>query len=727
MSAILQLAEFLGIQSSYHDIWGNEVFATDQTRAALLNAMGFDIQSDSDASTALDQLQLEQWQQGLEPVYIIAAEAQTGQIEFSVPSSLTSEKIHWLLSEETGKLHQKQINFAQLQQISEQNVAEQTFKKYRLDIPNNLTLGYHMLDLRIGEQKYLSTLIVAPRTCYGPEQASANKMWGVAAQLYSLKSARNFGMGDFSDLAKLTQLASEQGAASIGLNPLHPLFPANPAHISPYSPTSRSFLNTLYIDVTAVAELNDNAEIRAQLESAGFKQQVAELQQKELIDYVGVANLKRPVLESLYQTFVEKHLNTQSRRAQLFNDFCDEMAESLESLCLYDALYEHFHTQDNNVYGWKQWPQAYQNPNSAEVHAFAETHKDRVTFFKYCQWLADQQLGAVAKLAKQKGMPIGLYLDLAVGCDGSGAEVWAEQDIFVSGAGVGCPPDLLNQLGQDWGLTPINPFALRQKAFRPFVEALRNNMRHAGALRIDHVFGLMRQYWIAPGQDARSGAYVKFPLDDLLRIIALESRRCNCVVIGEDLGTTPAGFGDIASQAKMLSYKVLYFENHADASYIAAADYPQHCMVTVSTHDLPTIKGWWEGNDLKWRTELDLYPNEEMRIKEKDGRVVERTELLKTLAQAGLFSATDVDVTDSPVMTDELAIAIQSFLASTPGALFMIPLEDLLGLKEQVNIPGTTWQHPNWLRKTPVELDVLFKQSYSEKLVAAVKNNRPNK
>ncbi|EWH08459.1 4-alpha-glucanotransferase (malQ-like) protein [Catenovulum agarivorans DS-2] len=724
MSAILQLAEFLGIQSSYHDIWGKEVFATDQTRSALLNAMGFDIKSDKDASDALIQLQLQQWQQALEPVYIIAAEAQSGQIEFSVPSDFTDQKIHWLLSEETGNLHQKQLTFTQLNETASENIAGQNFKKYLLDIPNNLTLGYHMLDLRIGEQRYTSTLIVAPRTCYGPEQSSHNKMWGVAAQLYSLKSERNFGMGDFSDLAKLTQLASEQGASSIGLNPLHPLFPANPAHISPYSPTSRSFLNTLYIDVTAVAEINDNAEIRAQIESADFKQKVAELQQKELIDYVGVANLKRPILEKLYQTFVEQHLSQASARARLFNDFCEEMAEALHNLCIYDALYEHFHTLDNTVYGWKQWPSAYQNPNSAEVHAFAENHKERVTFFKYCQWLADQQLGGVAKLAKQKGMPLGLYLDLAVGCDGSGAEVWAEQDIFVSGAGVGCPPDLLNQLGQDWGLTPINPFALRQKAFKPFVEALRNNMRHAGALRIDHVFGLMRQYWIAPGQDARSGAYVKFPLDDLLRIIALESRRSNCVVIGEDLGTTPAGFGDIASQAKMLSYKVLYFENHADASYIKAADYPEHCMVTVSTHDLPTIKGWWQGNDLKWRTELDLYPSEEMRIKEKDGRVIERRELLKRLEAEGLYCAKDVDVTDSPIMTDELAIAIQSFLASTPGALFMIPLEDLLGLTEQVNIPGTTWQHPNWLRKLPIELDALFNQGYSEKLVAAVKHYR---
>ncbi|MER2494137.1 4-alpha-glucanotransferase [Catenovulum sediminis] len=726
MSAILELAEYLGIESSYYDIWGNQIFATDETRSSLLNAMGFTINTDEDAQQALLKLQRDKWSSPLDPVYIIPAEAQTGRIRIRLAASALQQKIHLLLSLENGDLHQKQISVSQLKPLSEQTIDGQTVAEFELEIPDNLTLGYHMLDLRLPDCQSLSTLVVAPRTCYEPKQVSDNKLWGVAAQLYSLRSQQNLGLGDFGDLAKLVHNAAEHGASSVGLNPLHPLFPANPAHISPYSPTSRSFVNTLYIDVHAISELNESKAGRELLESGHYKEKVAQLNQQELLDYPAVAKLKQQLLEIAYQHFVCEHQTKNTHRSQKFDDFCDEMGAELDTLCTYDALYEHFHKQNPDVYGWKDWPAEYQQANSAAVIQFAQENKQRIGFFKYCQWIADQQLSGIAKLAKQQGMPVGLYLDLAVGCDGSGAEVWGEQDLFVPGAGVGCPPDLLNQLGQDWGLTPINPFALRQKAFRPFVNALRNNMRHAGALRIDHVFGLMRQYWIAPGKDARSGAYVRFPLDDLLRIIALESRRQKCLVIGEDLGTTPDGFGDIAAQAKMLSYKVLYFENQQDGRYVKPADYPDLSMVTVSTHDLPTIKGWWEGNDLKWRTELKLYPSEETRLKELNGRNEERKLLLTALLDAELITpeaASKIDLT-SPSMTLELSVAIQKFLASSCGFLFMIPLEDLLSLKEQVNIPGTTWQHPNWLRRLPCPIDKLFSQAHAQQVVKAVNQLR---
>ena len=305
-------------------------------------------------------------------------------------------------------------------------------------------------------------------------------------------------------------------------------------------------------------------------------------------------------------------------------------------------------------------------------------------------------------------MPIGLYLDLAVGCDGSGVDVWSAPDIYVAGAAVGAPPDATNALGQDWGLTPMNPVALQEKGYLPLVKALRSNMQYAGALRIDHILGLMRQYWVAPGYKADQGVYITYPLEDILRIIALESRRMNCVVIGEDLGTVPDGFGEIMASAGLLSYKVLFFERWESGLFMRPDTYPAQSMVTVSTHDLPTLAGWWTGRDLHWRQKLNLYPNEEMGNNDRQARVIDRQHLLSALDDMNVINMDKAPQLSPAKMNNELSLAVQKFLALAPSHIQLIPLEDALEITEQVNIPGTIDEHPNWLQKLPVSIEQLW-------------------
>ena len=322
-------------------------------------------------------------------------------------------------------------------------------------------------------------------------------------------------------------------------------------------------------------------------------------------------------------------------------------------------------------------------------------------------------------------MPVGLYLDLAVGCDGSGVDVWCDKDVYVSGAAVGAPPDAMNTLGQDWGLTPINPVALKQQGYLPLVKALRSNMQYAGALRIDHILGLMRQYWVAPGMKADEGVYITFPLEDILRIIALESRREQCVVIGEDLGTVPDGFGDIMAAAGLLSYKVLFFERWDSGLFMRPELYPAQSMVTVSTHDLPTLTGWWTGRDLEWRQTLELYPSEAMGQAERSARVEDRQLLISALDDLNVIDREKLPQQAPAKMNTELSVAVQKYLAQAPSHIQLIPLEDVLEVVEQVNIPGTIDQHPNWRQKLPVTLEEFFQQDSVNAITSAMQQARP--
>jgi 4-alpha-glucanotransferase len=719
MNLIEKLAELVGFHPTYTNSFGDQIYAKDEARHSLLNAMGYDLTSDEKVKVSITELEQKTWRNMLPPAHIAKLEAEHHHITISIAGS-DIQQLGMEITLESGEKVNDTLSLTQLAIVESVNFEGNSFNKYSLPLPT-LAQGYHQLTLHYGENTTSCPLIYAPQTCYSPQEASSDKMWGYAAQLYSLKSEDNLGMGDFGDLAKLVEKSAAQQASAIGLNPLHPLYQNNPAHRSPYSPTSRCFLNTLYIDVKKVPNFASCQAAQTRFNSEEVQSKIAYAKQTELIEYPAVADIKFDLLEILYQDF----LTTTPVELAEFNDFKSEQGADLLQLATFEALYEHFRKTDFNAYGWTSWPSAFQTPNSKEVKAFQQDNKTRIDYFCYVQWLAHRQLKSIANKTAELGMPVGLYLDLAVGCDGSGVDVWSDKEVYVAGAAVGAPPDAMNTLGQDWGLTPINPVALQQQGYQPLVKALRSNMQYAGALRIDHILGLMRQYWVAPGMKADEGVYITFPLEDILRIIALESRRNNCVVIGEDLGTVPDGFGEIMARAGLLSYKVLFFERWDSGFFMRPELYPAQSMVTVSTHDLPTLAGWWTGKDLEWRQTLNLYPNEEMGQIERNSRIEDRQLLVAALDDLDVIDMSKAPQQAPAVMNSELNVAVQKYMAQAPSHIQLIPLEDALDVIEQVNIPGTIDEHPNWLQKLPVSIEAFDKTKSVTDLAAAMRTARP--
>jgi len=729
MDLIEKLAGLVGFHTSYVNIFGKQVYANEGARHSLLKAMGYNLNNEQALTQSIDELAQKSWRTILPTTHIAKSEECQHIIEISLPESDVQE-LHWKIVTETNETLAEKVSLSQLSLIDSANFSDHVFNKYQLILPN-LAQGYHQLIVSYGDNSASCHLIYAPKTCYSPQEACSEKMWGLAAQLYSLHSKSSWGIGDFDDLNQLIQQSASQGVAAIGLNPLHPLYQNNPAHRSPYSPTSRCFLNTIYIDVTKVFNFASCPQAQKVYTSESFQKRLAYAKATELVDYPAASSLKFEIIELLYQDFMTNYLKGVNKAnnavAKEFNQFKKTSGEDLLQLATFEALYEHFRKIDCNNYGWPTWPKAYQNGNSDEVKKFVEDNSERIDYFIFCQWLAHQQLSTAAKSAKQEKMPIGLYLDLAVGCDGSGVDVWSDPDVYVAGAAVGAPPDATNALGQDWGLTPINPVALQAKGYLPLVKALRSNMQYAGALRIDHILGLMRQYWVAPGYKANEGIYITFPLADILRIIALESRRNNCVVIGEDLGTVPDGFGEIMASAGLLSYKVLFFERWESGLFMRPEIYPAQSMVTVSTHDLPTLAGWWTGRDLQWRQNLNLYPNDAMGNLERQDRVNDRNHLLSALTDMNVIDVNNAPQQSPAQMNTELSVAVQKFMALAPSHIQLIPLEDMLEITEQVNIPGTIDEHPNWLQKLPVSLENFWKASSVTALSNAMSIARPLK
>ena len=424
------------------------------------------------------------------------------------------------------------------------------------------------------------------------------RAWGITCQLYGLRSGRNAGMGDFEDLAQLAEMAARHGADFVGVNPLHALFLAAPAHFSPYSPSSRRFLNPLYIAV-------DRLEGVAPSDQAGLE----DAREAELVDYPEVAALKRAAFDAAFAHFRHQHQDTGSDADVAFQSFRARQANSLVGFALFEALSEHFAAQGLSV-GWRDWPDDYKDSSSPAVRAFRQRHGDRVEFHAWLQWVAAEQLAVAQRRALAAGMRIGLYLDLAVGVAPDGADTWCAPDKVIAGARIGAPPDPFNAGGQDWGLAPLSPEPMREGHTDGLRAVLDAAMRHAGAIRLDHVMALRRLYLIPQGRPSSDGAYVDYPLDALLDVVAAASMDRRTIVIGEDLGTVPHGFRDTMREANILGYRVLFFERGHDGGFRPPADYDRSALACVATHDLPTLAGWWRGRDIAERAKIGLIAQE---------------------------------------------------------------------------------------------------------------------
>jgi 4-alpha-glucanotransferase len=703
--ALLRLARLAGIATEYWDAFGTQRQVSPGTLRALLGAMGFRCASDPDAEASLAAAEEAAWLTPVEAVAVLTLGQERPEILLSVDEATAPRAAEWALTLESGEQRGGAASLDEMRVVATRRFGVARMTRRAMPLPPALPLGYHTLEIRLGEVVGRAVLIVAPKSCHlRTELGEAGRSWGLTTQLYGLRSRRNWGIGDFGDLATLGEGIARHGAQTLGVNPLHALFPAEPRHISPYSPSSRLWLNDLYIDIEAVPEFADSSEIARWVADPEFQRGLAATRDAELVDHAGVASLKRPLFDALFAVFRERA--TAERRAA-FARYCDEGGEVLRRFAIFQALHERA-LAEGLGFCWRDWPASWRDPASPEIARFAEEQRDRIALFQFLQFEADRQLGEAARRGRAAGLSLGLYRDLAVGVDPNGGEAWADQELLVPGAAIGAPPDPLSLRGQNWGLAPISPVALKHRAYAPFVAALRANMRHAGILRIDHVMALAHLYWVPSGAEATDGAYVDYPFEDLLRILALESRRHRCAVIGEDLGTVPPGFRETMAAANVLSYRVLVFERDAGGSFKPPAEYPSLAAATVGTHDIATLRGYWLGRDISWRERLTLYPDEDARAGEQRDRVAGRLRLLDALEREGLVDERvrhGLLREDGPIASPELIEAVHRYLGRSQARLMLVQIEDLAEEEEQANLPGTVDQHPNWRRKLsrPIE------------------------
>jgi 4-alpha-glucanotransferase len=516
----------------------------------------------------------------------------------------------------------------------------------------------------------------APLQAFQGPPDGRRRLWALAVQLYGVRSRRNWGFGDFTDLAGLIELAAARGAAGIALNPLHALFDDHAEAASPYSPNSRLFLNPLYIDIEAIPEFPG-------LAAAGMQRDVDALRQCDLVDHAGVARAKMRALRLAYESFG----GADCARRQAFESFRCDRGLVLARFAAFEFLRRRLGKP------WPEWPDPWRNPTQATFEALRGSDGAEIRFFEFVQWVADQQLQACCRRAHVLALPIGLYLDVAVGVRPDGFDAWTDQESIMAGLRVGAPPDLYNTAGQNWGLAAFNPVVLKKQAFEPFRQMLQASMRNAGAIRLDHVLGLKRLHLIPDGMRSDQGVYVRFPFEALLAVCAQESRRHRCIVIGEDLGTVPEGFRDTLADWGIWSYQVMLFERAPDGSFLPPERYRENALVAFSTHDLATFAGWTSGHDLTIKRALHMDP----------GETDQQREQARVALHGALSAATGAADLDFP--------AIAQFLAQTPARLLVIAIEDALAVCDQANVPATINEHPNWRRRLPVLLEDLKTQA----------------
>ena len=535
--------------------------------------------------------------------------------------------------------------------------------------PDHLPPGYYRLELADASgQSEEVPLIAAPERAF---TGDFDRGWLLAVQLYSLSSRRNWGIGDFTDLADLIKLAGELGADGVGLNPLHVLFDDRPSDCSPYSPNSRLFLNPLYVDLEKIPECPPDV-LREARDTA------ARLREGNRVRYAEVARLKWPALRAAFDAFAT---TASAARRRDFETFRAERAPLLSRFACFEVL-RHRHAGP-----WWEWPQQWRQPDDAACAALREGPDRReVEFVEFVQWTAETQLHAAKALAATLGMRVGLYLDVAVGVQSDGFDAWNEQGAISRHLAVGAPPDVLNTVGQDWGLAGFNAGGLEAQFFVPFAQMLAASMRHAGAIRLDHVLGLKRLYLVPRGFKPDNGAYVQMPFDALLAAVARESAAHKCIVIGEDLGTVPEGFRETMQDWGIWSYLVMMFERDEAGRFRNVDHYMPNALVTLNTHDLSTYAGWRSFGDLKTKLSLGLDPGETEQAR------WDALGMLDDILRHNAIQANDL-------------YSVLGFLARTRSRLLCVSMEDLLGVVDQPNIPGTIDEHPNWRQRLPVALE----------------------
>jgi 4-alpha-glucanotransferase len=650
--ALRNAAERIGIQQDFWDIFGHRHFTEPKTNRAILSALGFDCSSEEVLKRSFEVRENVLDGHDLPPVTVVSERA-----------PLRIHGTHDLeITTETGEHHRVRI--------------ENGTPQSDLMLP----LGYH----QASNGSKTMRLIVTPERAFSPEPG---KYAGLGVMLYSLRSERNWGCGDFRDLTDLIDWAVPMLHVDfIALNPLHAIHNRRPYNTSPYLPNSIFYRNFIYLDIEGVPGFD---RIRHKWAHGELCAELVKLRASEFVEYDRVATMKRQALDAIFE------LNPPGPSCE---KWIEDEGELLRLYATYCALDEHLHARCPDLWVWPEWPEEYRDPNSSAVKQFAAEHPREILFHGWLQWLIDCQIRKVQQHARKAGMRIGLYHDLALATDSCGSDLWAHRRFYVAGCRVGSPPDDFSPSGQDWSFPPPNAVEHRQDGYRLFSESIRKSMRHGGALRIDHVMRLFRLYWIPKGHDAAHGAYVRERAQDLIRILALESVRNQAVVVGEDLGTVEPEVRETLSHFGILSYRLLYFERN-DARFKAPGEYPAQALASTTTHDLATIAGFWMGADIEARYQAGRIDRAGYETQTAD-RGRDKQSLLDSLFAEGLMPAGYTRNADEiPAITGELHYAIVGYLARTPAALWLVNQEDLTCERFQQNLPGTTAEYPNWSRK----------------------------
>ena len=678
--ALARLGDRLGIVGRYFDLGGRERATSDATRAALCAAMGAACASEADAAASLEALDALARARVIEPVRVWREHARSGPgLRAILPASFDPLDAELELELEDGTAHRVPLRLP----------AGDGRAEFELALPVRPPVGYHRLRLHLhgrdGSRVFEQTLIIAPRSCQPASEVLGDaRALGLWTSLYTVRSRRGFGFGALSDLTRLSEIVAELGGAFVALNPLHALHGRGDA-IAPYSPMSRIWQNVLYIDVESVPELPDCAAARARIADLPL----AQLRAAPSLDYAAVLDAKLGVLRELHACFARRERVRESERGRAFAEFCQQGGQALRDFAAFETLQAQLGEPD-----WRRWPELFRDPRSSALGAFAAEHADALEFRAWLQFELSAQLERAASSARKAGLALGLMKDLAIGSAADSADAWANPSLFAHGASLGAPPDAYSADGQDWGLPPLVPHRLRDQGYAYLRRILRAAFRSAGALRIDHVMGLARLLWIPAGRPGSEGAYVRQPQDELLGILALESRRARALVIGEDLGTVPRELGPELASWGILSTRVLCFERKGPR-FRASADYPSRALVLATTHDLPPLAGYLAGRDLEIRRALGgIASDQELAAALRD-RAEERAALVATLEAEG-----ELPAQNAPADPATLGAAVNGYLARTPARLLAIGLDDLAGETEPLNLPGVSVQrHRSWSRR----------------------------
>ncbi len=720
-------------------IYGVDTSASLDNKILLLTAMDIlkekhadEADFSTDVASCLKSTLDNEFKTFLRPANIVRQNRQQ-EIEVSIPVSMLDKQLDWSVQEENGtSKHDGKIYCSDLEVVKDMQgnprrrvVDGVEYEKRILRIPAEMDIGYHALKVTTPDgNEFNSELISCPEKCYDPiDIANGGKTWGVPVQIYEQKSEENQGVGDFSDVDEIAHTLAEAGAGIVGLSPVHAMPLDKPEEASPYASWSRTYYNPLFCDVTAIPDFEKSKKAQEKYDDPEYTAKRRKVQSKANIDYTSVVELKLPIWEECYEQFWNNDIGENpTERGKDFINFCtkgidislkkaghssDLEVKNLHNYAVFSALSMEMANLSPKPQNWRDWPEEFQDPESDATKAFAKRNMKKINFFKYMQWETNRQLKNVQTNCKNNGMKIGVYTDIAVGSSPDGFEGWGQKDLFVK-ASAGAPPDMLSSNGQNWEILGFKPYALKNLGYQPFRVMLEANMKHAGCSRLDHVLQLARLYMIPHGKSGRDGAFLYYPVDDMMAIVALESHRNKCMLIGEDIGCLPPGFREKMEDHGILSYRVMPFErgngmNHPES-------YPKYSTAAPSTHDTPPLASQWTAKHVHQKDFLGFYGNEGQKNSEFEDFARLREQINWALTEKGCWEKVGAKPVENP-RQDTKSVpfkfeqAVADYLGQANSAIMLMPFSDIFRTNYMGNIPGTRQMHSSISPKVDKDLE----------------------